>query len=102
MTTDSVSPLLTDAGENFKLIEVAGRINDLQKALLQKDDQFGTHLKAIHKTLQQYDDLPHLLSDDQIRTIFEGYKAYRSAEMVKKIASKGKTGGKRTVTADDI
>lgn len=101
MTTDAISSILTDAGENFKLNEVLGRINDLQKALLQTDDQFATHLKAIHKTLHEYEDLPHLLDDEQKATIVAGYKKYRSVEIVKKIATK-KGGGKRNVTEDDI
>lgn len=101
MTTDAISTILTDAGENFNLNLVSGRINDLQKALLQSDDQFGTHLKAIHKTLHEFDDLPHLLTDDQKRTIVEGYKKYRGVQMVKKIVEK-KGSGKRKVTEDDI
>lgn len=86
----------------FAKLDVIGRLDALEATLKTQDPQLPVHLNAIHKTLQQYEELVHLLTDAQIKVLMDGMQKYRKVELVKEAAtSKGKKAlGKTTV--DDI
>lgn len=57
-----------------KLAELLPKLDALEKALLAGDEKFPTHLKEIHTYLIQYEELAHLLTEDQIKTILNGHQ----------------------------
>ena len=44
-----------------------------------------THLGAIHQSLIQYDELVHLLSDEEIKALVAGQKKHVGVELTKEI-----------------
>jgi len=86
----------------FAKLDVIGRLDALEQTLKTQDPQLPVHLQNIHKTLQTYEELVHLLSDAQIKVLMDAMQKYRRVELVKEAAtSKGKRAlGKTTV--DDI
>lgn len=79
------------------------KIKALEDALLSSDPKMPLHLKEIHKTLQQYEELAHLLTESQIAVVMEGMQRQSgiilAAETKKKSGSQGKLKG---IDADDL
>lgn len=50
------------------------KIENLQALLLKQDPALPGHLKAIHGTLNKYEELTHLLTDEQIRKMIVAQK----------------------------
>ena len=86
----------------FARLDVLGRLQQLEETLKTQDPQLPVHLQNIHKTLLQYEELVHLLKDNEIKVLMDAMQKYRKVELVKEAAtSKGKKAlGKTTV--DDI
>jgi hypothetical protein len=80
------------------------KIDDLAKALVNNDPKMPEHLKNIHRTLSQYEELAHLLSEEQIAVIIEGAQKklgiILAAETTKTGSGKGKS--LKGVTADEL
>jgi len=80
------------------------KINALQQSLLANDPKMPDHLKAIHRTLIQYEELSHLLSEEQIATILEGAQKklgiILAAETSATKGGKGK--GLKNIAAEDL
>ena len=86
----------------FARLDVLERLNRLEETLKTADPQLPVHLQQIHKTLLTYEELVHLLKDDEIKILMDAMQKYRKVELVKEAStSKGKKAlGKTTV--DDI
>lgn len=84
----------------FAKLDVLGRIDQIQANLLKQDPMLPQHLSTIHKNLLQYEELVHLLSDDDIRKLIAGQKKLVGIELVKE-ATKTKTRVQKT-TVDDL
>ena len=86
----------------FARLDVLGRLQQLEETLKTQDPQLPVHLQNIHKTLLQYEELVHLLKDNEIKVLMDAMQKYRKVELVKEAAtSKGKKSlGKTTV--DDL
>lgn len=67
----------------FAKLDVLGRIDQIQAGMLKQDPMLPMHLAQIHKTLIQFEELVHLLSDDDIRKLIAGQKKHVGAELVK-------------------
>jgi hypothetical protein len=82
-------------------LELAGKISELEQALLAEHPQMPTLLRQIHAGLLQNPAAIHSLNDDQIATIIKGLTSYTNTEI---IASAAKTTKKSLskVTADDL
>lgn|SRR5574341_308567 len=91
------------APQHPKLVELLPKLDTLEKALLSADPLMSTHLKAIHKELIQYEELAHLLSEEQIAVILEAQQkkigVILAAETTKQKPNGKIKGG---VTADDL
>jgi len=86
----------------FARLDVLDRISKLEATLLTQDPQIPVHLNKILKTLQEYEELVHLMDDAKITVLMAGMKKYRMVELVKEAqASKGKKALSKT-TVDDI
>lgn len=93
---------MTDqTSERYELLQLNARMDQLKATLLEKDPMMFEHLKHVHKLLLEYDDLTHLMTDEQRATYIAGLKKYRQVEMVQTATSK-KTGGRKKFTEDDI
>lgn len=58
------------------------KIADLEQQLLRNDPQLPTHLAAIHRNLMQYEELVHLLTDDQIHQLIKGQQVVTGAAIM--------------------
>ena len=81
------------------------KIHDIEDMLLKRDPMMPMHLANIHKTLIQYEELAHLLSDEQIHQLIKGQTQVTGIEIVKATTSKSKssiTRQARSISADDL
>lgn len=60
---------MTTETEHPKLKELLPKIDALGAALVANDPKMPTHLKEIHTYLIQFEELAHLLSEEQIAVI---------------------------------
>ena len=79
---------------------VLERMQKIQDKMTTADPEIGTHLKAIHKTLQEYEDLAHLLTPEQIGVLMKGLQKYTAISLVMEEAKKSKKSKK--VSVDDL
>lgn len=86
----------------FARLDVLERLNRLEETLKTQDPQLPMHLQQIHKTLLTYEELVHLLKDEEIKVLMDAMQKYKRVELVKEAAtSKGKKALSKT-TVDDI
>lgn len=72
--------------------ELMTRLAQLEEALLARDPMMKMHLGAIHKQLIQYDELVHLLSDEEIGKIVAAQQAHTNTVLIiESTSKKGKT-----------
>lgn len=62
-----VPPAVTQS--HPKLLELLPKLKSLEDALLTKDPKMNEHLKEIHTYLIQFEELSHLLKEEQIAVI---------------------------------
>ena len=74
----------------FAKLDVQERCAKIQAALLEKDPMLPQHLAVIHRTLLQYEELVHLLSDDDIKAIIAGQRKHTNVELVKEAITPAK------------
>lgn len=82
MSTDSIE---------FAKLDVMQRIDAIEKGLLLQDPMLPQHLAAIHRTLLESEELVHLLSDEQVRTLIAGQRKHVQVQLVKEITTKKST-----------
>lgn len=88
-----------------KLLELEPKLAALEAALLAADPKMPTHLREIHSYLIQFEELAHLLTEDQIAIILDAQQRKVGiilAEETKKGRGPNAKGKKETVTADDL
>lgn len=90
-----------DAVEYAKL-DVMDRLEKLESKLLEADPMMPVHLKSIHKSLLQYEELIHVLDDAQVQTLMKAMKKYTGVELVKEAAAKPRNKALKNTTLDDI
>lgn len=76
--------------------ELMDRLGKLEEALLIRDPLMKVHLAAIHKQLIGYEELVHLLTDEQIGKIVAGQQAHTNTTLAVEVSSKA---GKAKVAA---
>lgn len=89
--------------ENFELLDVAGRIEQISAKLLENDPMLPIHLASIHKALIANEELVHLLSDEQVKQLIAGQKKHVNVQLVKEITTTKRASTKvPKATADDF
>ena len=85
-------------------LELAGKVQELEQALLAEHPQMPTLLRQIHAGLLQNPAAIHSLSDDQISLIIRGLTSYTNTEIVASTKPKASAAKKALskVTADDL
>ena len=67
---------------DFIKLDVQGRLQQIEQGLLTQDPQLPIHLASIHSALIQYEELVHLLSDAEIKTLIAGQKKHVGTQLV--------------------
>lgn len=72
--------------------DLMDRLTQLEAALLARDPLMKTHLGAIHKQLVQYEELVHLLTDEEIGKIVGAQQQHTNTTLAAEVSTKsGKT-----------
>lgn len=82
---------MSDDTTEFAKLGVQERIAKIRDGLLQQDPMLPLHLAHIHKTLIQYEELVHLLSDEEIKTLIAGQKKHTNTQLVKETVTAKRT-----------
>jgi hypothetical protein len=88
-----------------KLAELLPKLKQVEDALLAADPKLPNHLKEIHKYLIQFEELAHLLSEEQISVIMDAQQKVTGIRLAQETAKgTGKASAKslKGVTADDL
>ncbi len=75
--------------------QAIARIAQLQEALLAKDPMMKMHLLEIHKQLISYEELAHLLTEEEIGTIMAAQQLHTNTILVATIVKPGKAKAER-------
>lgn len=81
------------------------KIADIEAMLTKNDPMLPGHLAAIHRNLTRYEELNHLLSDDQIRELIRGQSQVTGTVITQAVAKSTKSANTRMakgITADDL
>jgi hypothetical protein len=94
----------TTTDKHPKLAELESKLSTLEQSLLSQDPQMPNHLKEIHKYLIQFEELSHLLTEEQIAIILDAQQRRVGVILAAETKSKKNGGGKglKNVTADDL
>lgn len=85
----------------FQKLDVLDRLAKVETMLTTSDPMLPVHMKHIHSNLQKYEELVHILTDDQIHTLMAGMSRFRGISLAKEVASKKRVSLKNT-TVDDL
>ena len=82
------------------IFTVMERMEKIQDTMLKNDPELRTHLKAVHTLMKEYEDLPHLLTPEQIGLLMKGMQKYTAISLV--VESKSKSSKKAGKSVDDF
>lgn len=71
------------------------RLADLEAALLARDPLMKTHLGMIHKTMIEYEEIPNLLTVEEIRKIMEAQQAHTGVVLRTEVVKSSKAAATR-------
>ena len=74
----------------FIKLDVQGRIALMAETMLQADPMLPVHLSAIHGALIQYEELIHLLSDEEISQLIAGQSKHVGVMLTTEITKSSK------------
>jgi hypothetical protein len=83
------------------IFAVLERMNAIEEKMAQNDPEISTHLKSIWQHLQQYEELAHLLTPEQLGVLMRGMQKHTTIQLVVDTPSKGGR-AKRKPTVDDL
>lgn len=90
---------------DFIKLDVQGRLQQMQESMLKADPLLPVHLSAIHGALIQYEELVHLLSDEDIAVLVAGQIKHTGVKLTKEITGASKATISRRIpkaSADDF
>lgn len=85
---------------NFVRLSVLEKIAAVEAALKTQDPLLELHCENIRKSLQQHEELVHLLPDEAIHTFMAGMQKWKNVQLVKEVTSGAR--GRKKVSADDL
>lgn len=68
--------------------QIQQRLAYLEQALLENDPRMKDHLKEIHKLLTGFEELVHLLKDEDIAKIMQGQQIITNTVLVAAVSAK--------------
>src|SRR6266404_3026500 len=81
------------------------KIHDIEAIMLRADPNLPGHLAAIHRNLSRYEELNHLLTDDQIHKLMKGQSQVTGTVIVATVAKSTKSSNTRlakSIAASDL
>lgn len=87
-----------------QLAETVAKINTLQQMLLAADPKMPEHLRAIHATLLKYEEVSHLLSEEQIAVLMSAAQKKLGMDLAAETTKSKKGNGSKlkNISADDL
>ncbi len=82
------------------IFNVLDRMKKIEEKLVKNDPEISTHLKEIWKAAQEYEDLAHMLSPEQIGILMKGMQKHTAITLVAE--SSGKKGKSKKIGVDDL
>lgn len=104
-TSVAVDPESKLDRENPVHFEFLNRLQQLEESLLAKDPLMKTHLGTIHKTMLAYEEIPNLLSVDQISKIMEAQQVHTDMVLKQEVVKGSKSAASKKaakLTLDDV
>ncbi len=101
-TSEAVLAEFAKTPQHQQLLE---RLSFLENALLSQDPMMPKHLAEIHKLLISYEELAHLLSEDEIAKIMQAQQVQTNTTLVAAVTAKAKKESKARLsqlTLNDI
>ena len=86
---------------DFAKMDVLERLGKVEGMLTSFDPMLQVHMKHIHQTLLTYEELVHVLKDEQIRTLMQGMQQWKGIQLAA-VASKAKRVSLKNTTVDDL
>ena len=99
MSIATAAPEVTQL--EFQKLDVLDRLAKVESMLNTADPMLQVHMKHIHQTLQQFEELVHILKDEDIHKLMAGMQRFRGIQLAKEATSKKRVSLKNT-TADDL
>lgn len=99
LTTEQLAKINDPSHPIFLVME---RMQQIEDKMRQNDPAIGTHLKEIWKTLQEYEELAHLLTPEQIGVLTRGLQKHTAVQLVVEGANKKSSGKSKKVSVDDL
>lgn len=87
------SPTDTSPQQSPQYEQIQQRLGFLETALNEQDPRIKDHLKEIHKMLIQYEELVHLLSEEEIGKILQGQQVITNTTLVAAVTAKSAKAG---------
>lgn len=85
---------------NHPIFQVMERITAIEQRLTTNDPEISTHLKVVLKQLQEYEELAHLLTPEQVGILMKGYQKHTGIHLVVEKPTKTSTRGKKPTVED--
>jgi hypothetical protein len=85
---------------NNPIFVVMEKLQLIEQKMKAQDPLISTHLKEIWKHMQQYEELAHLLNDEEIGVLFRGLSKHTGITLVAEDSGKRKKAPK--VGVDDL
>lgn len=83
------------------IFAIMERMEKIQDTMTRNDPELATHLKVVHKTLGQYEDLPHILTPEEIGVLMNGFKKHAGMVLIAE-KPRGSKSKKDKIGLDDI
>jgi hypothetical protein len=92
---------LAKVGPDHPILTVIERLGKVEEGMLRADPELPTHLKMIWKEMQQYEELAHLLTPEQIGVLTKGLQKYTAVQLVTEAPKRASSRGKKP-SVDDL
>lgn len=97
--TQKPTPEVT--AQEFAKLNVLDRLNKVESMLTSADPMMPVHLKNIHASLLEYEELVHMLDDKEIHILMAGMQRFRGISLAKEASAKKRVRLSNT-TVDDL
>lgn len=97
LTPEQLAKLTPD----HPIMSVISRLTLIEEKMKVNDPEISTHLKTIWKELQQYEELSHLLTPEQIGVLMKGLQKHTAIQLVVETPSKSRKKGLKP-SVDDL
>jgi hypothetical protein len=87
---------------NHPILVVIDRMTKIEEKMKTNDPEISTHLKEIWKHMQQYEELAHLLTPQQIGVLMAAMQKHVGVQLVSDEAGKKTKSKSKKVSVNDL